>query len=201
MVPGSRLPRAARREQILGAAATAFLGGGFDGTSMEAVAEAAGVTRLIVYRIFGTKEDLYRAVLGSVVERLAEVFSDESAYERPGGMAALLLGVARERPDAFRLLWRRALHEPTFAAEVAAFRESAAEFAERVLSPLLADDEFRHWMAGSVLAYLYDGICAWLDDGDPQRDGAFVIHLAAGSRAMVQAWRAPSDTSTGATGS
>ena len=61
-----RLPRAERRAQLLTAAATAFVSGGFDGTSMEDVAEQAGVTRLIVYRIFATKEDLYRAVLESV---------------------------------------------------------------------------------------------------------------------------------------
>src|SRR6185436_19787519 len=67
-----RLPRAERRAQLLTAAATAFVRAGFDGTSMEDVAEQAGVTRLIVYRIFATKEDLYRAVLESVTDRLRD---------------------------------------------------------------------------------------------------------------------------------
>ena len=71
------LPRAERRAQLLTAAATAFVRGGFDGTSMEDVAEQAGVTRLIVYRIFATKEDLYRAVLESVTDRLRDEVSPE----------------------------------------------------------------------------------------------------------------------------
>src|SRR5215207_5909723 len=67
-----RMPRAQRQAQLLTAAASAFVRGGFDGTSMEDVAEASGVTRLIVYRNFGSKEELYRAVLASVTERLAD---------------------------------------------------------------------------------------------------------------------------------
>jgi hypothetical protein len=55
--------REERRAQILEAAARAFRSGGFDGTSMDDVARAAGVTRLIVYRIFESKDDLYRAVI------------------------------------------------------------------------------------------------------------------------------------------
>src|SRR3954454_23986095 len=66
-----RLPRAQRRDQIVRAAATAFLTGGYDKTSMEDVARAAGVTRLIVYRIFESKELLYLAVLNAVVDEVA----------------------------------------------------------------------------------------------------------------------------------
>ena len=55
MADADALPRAARRAQLLEAAATAFLERGFDGTSMEDVAQEAGVSRLIVYRIFESK--------------------------------------------------------------------------------------------------------------------------------------------------
>ena len=63
-----RLPRSERREQIIRAAAGVFVGGGFEGTSVDDVARAAGVTRLIVYRIFESKEALYQAVLQSVID-------------------------------------------------------------------------------------------------------------------------------------
>ena len=108
------------------AAAAAFLAGGFDGTSMESVAEEAGVTRLIVYRHFESKEALYRAVLDSVVEPLRLEF----VPDQPAGIGALLLRVARHNPDGFRLLWRHARHEPTFAKEAEAFRQIAAGFAD-----------------------------------------------------------------------
>ncbi|HEX4981147.1 MAG TPA: TetR/AcrR family transcriptional regulator, partial [Ilumatobacteraceae bacterium] len=185
-----RLPRAARREQLIRAAASAFLSGGYDKTSMEDVAKAAGVTRLIVYRIFATKEDLYRAVLDSVTDRLRDEVSPElrSGDGQRSGIAGVLLRIAREQPDAFRLLWRHASHEPTFMAEAQAFREVSAEFAEAVIHPYLHDRDFRRWAAISVVAHLYDGVCAWLDSGDPTRDDEFADRLAAGIRALVTAW-------------
>ena len=184
-----RLPRAERRAQLLTAAATAFVSGGFDGTSMEDVAEQAGVTRLIVYRIFATKEDLYRAVLESVTDRLRDEVPPLKVNEgHRSGIAGVLLRIAREQPDAFRLLWRHASHEPTFMAEAQAFREVSAEFAEAVIHPYLHDRDFRRWAANSVVAHLYDGVCAWLDSGDPRRDDEFADRLAAGIRALVIAW-------------
>ena len=50
----------------------AFARGGYAATSMEDVAAEAGITRLIVYRHFESKEALYRAVLTAVTERLRD---------------------------------------------------------------------------------------------------------------------------------
>jgi AcrR family transcriptional regulator len=189
-----RLPRDERRAQLLTAAAAAFVRGGYDGTSMEDVAEAAGVTRLIVYRVYASKEDLYRSVLASVTDRLRSEFAGpEGPYGADelgsrGGVAALLLGIARAHPDAFRLLWRHAAHEPLFAAEATAFREIAFGVADELIRPYLRDPVFRRWGAASVVGYLYDGICAWLDRGDPSRDDEFVDRLAAGVRALLTTW-------------
>src|SRR5262245_43841816 len=103
-----RMSRDDRRAQLVGAAAAAFLAAGFDATSMESVAERAGVTRLIVYRHFESKQALYKAVLESVVESLRAEFDPAE----PSGVAQMLLSIARRHPDAFRLLWRQARHEP-----------------------------------------------------------------------------------------
>ncbi len=190
MLHTSRLPRAERQAQITGAAASAFLRGGYDGTSMEQVAEAAGVTRLIVYRIFETKEALYRAVLSSVTERLRTEFVPalDLGVAREAGVAGVLLTVARDQPDAFRLLWRHARHEPPFAIEAEAFRLIAADFADEIIRPFLTDTALRRWGAAALVDHIYEGICTWLDDGDPTRDAEFASTLQAGLRAMVAAW-------------
>jgi AcrR family transcriptional regulator len=184
---GQRLSRDDRRAQLVGAAAAAFLAGGYDGTSMESVAEQAGVTRLIVYRHFDSKQALYRAVLDSVVDPLRE----EYAPDQPSGIGTLLLGIARRHPDAFRLLWRHARHEPTFVKEAEAFREIAAGFADGHIAAYVADPILRRWGAATIVDYLYGGICEWLDHGDARRDDDFAVHLQAGARALVTAWSAP----------
>jgi len=66
---------------------------------------------------------LYRAVLGTVIGELARAFEgvDVEAV-RLRGSGKLLLPVARSHPDALRLLWRHASHEPDFADHAVGFR-------------------------------------------------------------------------------
>jgi AcrR family transcriptional regulator len=54
----SRLPAAARREQLLTVALTVFARDGFHGASMNDVADAAGVTKPVLYQHFLSKNDL-----------------------------------------------------------------------------------------------------------------------------------------------
>ena len=187
----TRLPRAERRQQILRAAATAFVSRGFDGTSMEEVARAAGVTRLIVYRIFESKEALYLAVLSSVLDDLADRF-DPPLGAPPvnprSSIAAELLHVARSQPDGFRLLWRHASNEPEFGWLAATFREAATEYAVALIATSLADPTMVQWAAESLVSHLYESICLWLDRGDPTRDPQFLHMLTEGVRAMVTEW-------------
>ena len=65
-----RLPRAQRREQILTAATEAFARSGFAATSLEDIAAEAGITRVILYRHFDSKAELYQAVLDRMCARL-----------------------------------------------------------------------------------------------------------------------------------
>src|SRR5438874_443105 len=52
-----------RRPLVLDAAFELFLEHGYDGTSMEAVARAAGITKPVVYDCFASKEELFTALL------------------------------------------------------------------------------------------------------------------------------------------
>ena len=54
---------AEKRALILGAARKAFLGAGFEGASMEAIAASAGVSIMTLYRHAKTKDDLFEAVV------------------------------------------------------------------------------------------------------------------------------------------
>jgi AcrR family transcriptional regulator len=171
--PTRRLPRAERRASILVGAAHAFAGAGFTTTSMADVAHASGVTPLIVYRHFGSKEELYRAVLADVSEALRERLTETPD---PGGYglgAGSLLAVARANPDGFRLLWRHAIREPQFASEADALRTEALGAAAAALDGLVAP-EFLDWASHAVLGYLVEAVLAWLYHGDPARSDRLI---------------------------
>lgn len=59
--PGGRTAR--KRRDILNAARTAFLDGGYDGTSMDDVAVTAGVSKPTIYKHFGDKDRLFAATI------------------------------------------------------------------------------------------------------------------------------------------
>ncbi len=187
--PRKLLSRAERQESILRGAAAAFAHTGFDGTSMEDVADASGITRLIVYRNFASKEDLYRAVLERVMARLRDEFL--AGYERSTDrdfVVRALLVVARDDPDGFRLLWVHAAHEPRFADYAAGFRDRVVGIADEFIGPLLGDASIRRWATITFVDHLYDAVLKWLDVGDPARDDEFVEVTSAGLRALVAAW-------------
>lgn len=183
------LPRAERSAAILRGAASAFAHTGFAGTSMEDIAAASGITKLIVYRHFDSKEELYRSVLEQVATRLMEEFAaGPGAGPKPGASARMFITVAREMPDGFRLLWRHSAREPEFAEYADQFRRGATGAALGLLAPVLADASLHTWAAETINDYLVDATLNWLDDGDPARDDEFVELVTQGLGALVRAW-------------
>jgi AcrR family transcriptional regulator len=179
-----QLPRSERRQSILVGAARAFTAAGFATTSMEAIAEEAGVSKLLLYRHFDSKAQLYRSVLERVLERIQEEFS---RTEGPGVSVRAFTTVAREDPDGFRLLWRHAAREPAFSGYAAGVRAEAVHFAESVLVPYV-DPTILGWAAETIVAFLVEAVLAWLERGDPQRDDEFVVLTTVSMEALVRTW-------------
>jgi AcrR family transcriptional regulator len=180
-------PAAARQETILRGAARAFARAGYAATSMEDIAAASGITKLIVYRHFDSKEELYRAVLQQVFDRLAQEFV--TGYSRgAGGVGARsLLTVARENPDGFQLLWRHAAREPQFADYARELREHSVDASRALLAGQVPSERFE-WAAHTLVDELVVAVLNWLEFGDPARDEEFVGLATAAARAGIQAW-------------
>ena len=70
---------AAKREDIIAAAGQLFMQGGFERTSMEAVAKKANVSKLTIYSHFADKNELFREVIVQRCNRLIDA-SDFAAH-------------------------------------------------------------------------------------------------------------------------
>ena len=62
---GTRLPRTARRAQLLGAAQEVFVQQGYHAAAMDDIADRAGVSKPVLYQHFPSKLELYLALLDS----------------------------------------------------------------------------------------------------------------------------------------
>jgi AcrR family transcriptional regulator len=161
----ARMQRDERRAQLIRAAARAFLAGGFAPTSLDDVAAEAGVTKMIIYRHFDSKRDLYHAVLVDARERMVGYVGPPEEY---GGGTLLRLGMAaRDNPDGFRLLYRHSAREPEFAGYVEEILATARRNAEGWLQDSIPNPGLRSWTAMLLPTIAYDSVLAWLDAGQP----------------------------------
>ena len=175
----TRLPRAERVRQVLAAAARAFARTGYAATSMEDIAAEAGISKLMLYRDFDGKRELYKAVLEGLESRLAELVGDDPEGGASVRGLAALVGVAREQPDAFVLLFRHAAREPAFAAYADRFLDASVARAEERRARELADPVLLRWSARVAVHATIEAVIAWLQVGDPARDDAFLAALGA----------------------
>ncbi len=185
--PVRRLGRAERSASIVAAAARAFAAGGYHTTSMAAVSEAAGVSHLIIYRHFESKEALYAAVLRGAHDELAAGLASPGGSGPLGPGAAVLLALARRDEDTFRVLWRHASREPEFAHLYEQARELLLQATREALAARVPA-EHDGWAAKATVGYLVESVLVWIEDGDPRLDSRFVAATEAALRAGVRSW-------------
>ena len=77
-IPQRELNRIAKQRRILDAALSVFAAEGYSGTSMDAIAAKAGVSKPTLYQYFGTKEQLFTEIM------LAERNTMLLAFDHPG---------------------------------------------------------------------------------------------------------------------
>jgi AcrR family transcriptional regulator len=76
---GARLPRDQRRIQLLDAANEVFTSKGYHAAAMDDIADAAGVSKPVLYQHFPSKLDLYLALLDQSCDRLVEIVEEALA--------------------------------------------------------------------------------------------------------------------------
>jgi AcrR family transcriptional regulator len=187
-----RLPRVERREQILGAATHVFARSGYTDTNLDDVAAEAGITRVLLYRHFESKSDMYRAVLDRARVRLSTAIG---AGEYDGGTISALLRAAAADPDGFRLLFRFAFREPEFRDLMDSLRANARTVAYDHLAKI-ADDRWRDWASRVLPTITLEAVMTWLDAGQPDPDNA-AARISAVVRAVTQAAADPYTDSAG----
>src|SRR5436305_7677815 len=119
-----------RRRAILQAALDVFARRGYHAASIDEIAQAAGISKALIYEHFPSKRDLHVSLLESHVQATFERLAEAAATSAPGevrrraGVDAFL-GFGETRRDAFRMLFRDAV-EPEVAGIVAAVQRQTA---------------------------------------------------------------------------
>jgi AcrR family transcriptional regulator len=95
-----RVPRPVRERQLVELGEQLFAERGFAKASMDELARRAGVTKPVIYELFGSKEGLFRACLEGLALRLAEEIAAAARGADSAGRAPDAGGTAAALPDA-----------------------------------------------------------------------------------------------------
>ena len=128
-VPARRASRVGSQDAILAAAEIIFAERGYDGATTAGIAAAAGLPKANIHYYFATKQQLYRQVIGRVLEAwldAARAFDEvDSAEEALSRYIGAKMDLARERPHGSRV----------FAKEIMSGAPVAQAFLEHTLKP------------------------------------------------------------------
>ena len=188
-----RLTADARREQILDVAIDVFGRSGYFGASMNDIADAAGVTKPVLYQHFDSKGDLYSALLDEVGNRMLSAIAKATADATDGkqqteqGFLAYFRWVAHRHHEFMLLFGGSAHRDGEFTAQIRHITEDAAE----AIAPLIAveiDEEHRRTLAHAIVGLAEGASRRLVGSGtafDPDEIASEVSALAwAGLRAV-----------------
>src|SRR5689334_13924655 len=99
---------AKRRETVLDAAIVEFAQKGLHGTATEDIARRAGISQPYIFRLFGTKKDLFIAAAHRICDRVSAIFAAAASAEGPGTaldrMGAAYITLLSNRVELLMLL-------------------------------------------------------------------------------------------------
>lgn len=175
-----------RRHQLIDIARSLFAERGYDGTSIEEVAQRAGVSKPVVYEHFGGKEGLYAVVvdreMSALLDGVTASLTNNQYRPRVEAVTLALLTYIEERTDGYKVLIRDSppsLSPGTYStlfndavSQVASIL--AGDFSRRGLDPELAP-MYARALVGSVSMTAQ----WWMEAREPTKDvvAAHLVNL------------------------
>jgi AcrR family transcriptional regulator len=137
IAPRVRLSAQARRATIVEAAGRLFGERGYDATTLDDVAAAAGVTKPILYRHFASKRDLYLALLRRHRADLPTFADAIPPAGPPEERVRAVLDYWLDYVESHSYAWRMLFRDRGGGPEVEAFRADVHARARAVLADLI----------------------------------------------------------------
>jgi AcrR family transcriptional regulator len=181
---GGRLPRRARRTQLLGAALEVFVAQGYHAAAMDDIAERAGVSKPVLYQHFPGKLDLYLALLDQACDTIISssqhaLESTEDNKERVTAAVHAFYDYVASDEGAFRLVFESDLtNEPAVRARVDRVTTECARLIARVIHEDTGlPDEQSRLLAVSLVGMAQVSARFWLQDGSrmPRDEAAALV--------------------------
>ena len=181
---GGRMPRTARRAQLLDSALEVFVAHGYHSAAMDDIADRAGVSKPVLYQHFPGKLELYVALLDQSCDAVidacrAALTSTEDNKQRVTASVHVFYDYVANAQGAFRLVFESDLtSEPVVRERVERVTtECAKEIAKVIQQDTGLPDEQARLLAVSLVGMAQVSARYWLQDpgGIGQYDAAMLV--------------------------
>ncbi len=160
---------ARRRAQIVSGARQAFSRKGYDAATVGDIAEAAGVSKGLIYHYFRSKEDILLATAEALMDGFAEYMERMSTAETTAAEKLLALQHLHIREtvkvwDLVQIMiefWSESVRRPEIARPYAQMFRKARAYLEAIIEAGIASGEFRPVPAkevASLMIAIVDGL-------------------------------------------
>ncbi|GLZ35842.1 TetR family transcriptional regulator [Lentzea sp. NBRC 105346] len=181
---GVRLPRTARRAQLLAAAQDVFVANGYHAAAMDEIAERAGVSKPVLYQHFPGKLELYMALLESHVDQLVgqvrqAIASSPDNKQRVRATVAAFYDFVDGEGQAFRMVFESDLRSEPAVLEVV--ERATTDSVDAITDTITADaglpPDRARLLAVGLVGLSQVTARAWLADGRkvPKDDAVALI--------------------------
>src|SRR4051795_3692900 len=168
----TRLPRSARRKQLLAAAQEGFVAQGYHAAAMDDIAERAGVSKPVLYQHFPGKLELYLALLDThcdaLVDRVRRAMAATSDNEeRVRGATEAYFDFVDHESEAFRLVFESDLrNDPQVRQRVERVEQGCiAAVTDTIISDTALSGEFAELLASGLVGAAEIAARFWLAGG------------------------------------
>jgi len=168
----SRMPKPARRRQLLNAAQEIFVAQGYHAAAMDGIAERAGVSKPVLYQHFPGKRELYLALLDESAEALSDTVRDALAStndnkQRVAATFTAFFDFVGDTGQAFRLVFESDLrNEPAVRERLDAVMQRCAEMISDVIREDAGiGDAEAHLLGMGLVGMAHVGAIYWLGTG------------------------------------
>ena len=169
---GTRLPRLARRRQLLNAAQEVFVENGYHAAAMDEIAERAGVSKPVLYQHFPGKLELYLALLDLHVDDMANrcreaLASTTDNKQRVQAAIGAFFDFVSSQGEAFRLVFESDLRNvaPVRQRMERSLRESAEMISQVIQEDTGCSSDEAHLLGVGLVGMAEVSARYWLASG------------------------------------
>ena len=169
------------------AAAEVIARQGIRSTTMDDISASIGMTKIVLYRAFGTKDKLIHAILERVTNEFLNV--DALKIEKYGDRLQRYLDISRAHPDAIRILLLQSPHDARYSKQ---YRRLSKQLVKRTKERIQQRQKAGEtdcaldvsFVSEAIVSFILNSISRWLTQGKEDQDEEFVRWMLVSRAAM-----------------